>query len=463
VTKVQKCRLPVLLMAVALQGAAMAADAPPASLQALIGNPEHFSISGSFRARYEALDGQFRANPDRSDSVVALRSTLALEYHDHGLRIGGELLDARVYFDDRNSGVGPNDVNTFEPIQLYAGADFKDAFSAGDRLSVTGGRFTLDLGSRRFVARNDYRNDPNAFTGGHIDWRGAGGTAVTLLYTLPQQRLPSGRSDVRNNRTEYDLESTNLQFWGAFVSVPKLLPKTTTELYFFGLDEGDLAGRPTRNRHLYTPGGRLVRKPAPGSIDYEIEGAYQFGDARTSTAATARKENVSAFFARAQIGTTFKAPWSPRVALAVDIASGDESSSGKLHRFDTLFGARRFDFGPTGIYGPLGRANLVSPELRLELKPTPVLDALLAYRAAWLESQTDSFSSTGIRDARGASGRFAGQQVEARIRYWLVPKRVQWEVGAATFIDEGQFVQLAPNSGHHGNTYYGYTSILTTF
>lgn len=50
---------------------------------------------------------------------------------------------------------------------------------------------------------------------------------------------------------------------------------------------------------------------------------------------------------------------------------------------------------------------------------------------------TDSFSATGIRDASGASGSFAGHQVEGRVRYWLVPDRLRAEINAALLVKRG--------------------------
>ena len=54
--------------------------------------------------------------------------------------------------------------------------------------------------------------------------------------------------------------------------------------------------------------------------------------------------------------------WQPRVILRFDYASGDEDpDDGEWNRFDTLFGDRRWEFGPTGIYGALTRSNILSP------------------------------------------------------------------------------------------------------
>lgn len=441
---------------------ALAGEPEPWTLQTLVGSPTHWRVSGSFRSRYEALDGQFRPGLDGSDRLVSLRTTLAAEYRGTGWRAGGELFDSRAYFDDNASSVGTGEVNTFELVQAYVAADLGAVLGADTQTTATGGRFTLDLGSRRLVARNDFRNTTNAFTGIHVDWRGSDREQLTLFYTFPQLRLPADKRSVIRNRTEFDQETDALTFWGGYLSAPALHHGAFGEIYVFGLDERDAPGRPTRNRRLFTPGSRFYRPAAAGTIDYEVEGAYQFGDVRTSSAASAPKQDVSAWFVHVQVGRTFKRAWTPRIAVAYDRATGDHAGSASNNRFDTLFGARRFDFGPTGIYGPLARSNLSSPEVRLEIKPDSRWDGLIAYRAAWLDSSTDSFSNTGVRDARGRAGDFAGHQVETRARYWLRPRQVRLEAGGAIFFNS-RFFDDAPNASGHGNPLFGYTSLSVFF
>src|SRR3546814_6053469 len=77
------------------------------------------------------------------------------------------------------------------------------------------------------------------------------------------------------------------------------------------------------------------------------------------------------------------------------------------------------------------------------------------YRALGLANRTDSFGSTGVRDATGQSGRFAGQQLEASASYWLMPKVAQLEVGYARLF-KGRFLRVAPNAPDTGDTNYGY-------
>ncbi|MBO0749135.1 MAG: alginate export family protein, partial [Porphyrobacter sp.] len=94
-------------------------------------------------------------------------------------------------------------------------------------------------------------------------------------------------------------------------------------------------------------------------------------------------------------------------------------------------------------------------------KPSKRWDGFVAYRALWLDSATDSFAFTGVRDPSGASGKFAGHQVEARARYWLVPKMLRLETGGAVLFN-GRFLDSAPNANGFGDPLYGYVDLTLT-
>src|SRR5690606_6514695 len=210
-------------------------------------------------------------------------------------------------------------------------------------------RFTMDLGSRRLVGRNTFRNTTNAFTGARFDWTSADNTQLTLFYTLPHVRLPADKDSILDNDVEWDDESEDIVFYGAFLSTWNLPFGARGEVFAFGLDEEDSAERPTRNRHLITPGFRLYRDPADNAWDFEIEAGLQRGEARASTSPLDVADlNVEASYAHVELGYRWDAPWSPRLAFEHDFASGDASAAdGKYGRFDALYGPRRFDFGPT--------------------------------------------------------------------------------------------------------------------
>jgi hypothetical protein len=78
-----------------------------------------------------------------------------------------------------------------------------------------------------------------------------------------------------------------------------------------------------------------------------------------------------------------------------------------------------------------------------------------------LASATDSFATTGVRDRTGRSGNFAGQQIETRLRYWVIPDAMLLDTGI-TYLIKGPFLENAPNAPLTGDTFYGYlqTSIF---
>ena len=171
--------------------------------------------------------------------------------------------------------------------------------------------------------------------------------------------------------------------------------------------------------------------------------------------------DVNAYFIHANIGRTFQGAWSPRLVLSYDRASGDGPGK-RYKRYDTLFGARVFEFGPSSLYGPIGRANLNSPEMRLEVKPDKSWDGHVAVRGLWLENATDTFSSTGLRDASGRTGRSAGTQIEVRARHWLIPDRVRVSGGGAV-LAKGDFLRNAPRAPDNGDTHYGFMEVTYSF
>jgi hypothetical protein len=431
------------------------------SLQAVIGNPDDFALSGTVRLRYETLDGQPRAGFRLEDEQLALRSTLAAEYHADGIRVGGELYDSRAYLDKPGSAISANEVNTFELVQAYVAADFKNVLGQGSSMEVQVGRMMLNLGSRRLVAADDYRNTTNGYTGVRADVKTRHGLTATFIYTLPQVRLPDDLPSIQAAKVRWDRESFDLRLWGSIVSRRETVAGATAELSYFRLQEGDAPGRPTRDRNLHTVGGRIIRDARVGKVDFEAEGFFQLGRISASTAETARRLPVEAWFVHADAGYSFEGPANLRLSVEYDRATGDGTRRA-YHRFDTLFGMRRADLAPAGIYNAIGRANISTIGVRAEFTPGKRLDAFAVYRAMWLANRSDAFSTTGVRDATGRSGRFAGHQIEARLRYWLVPGFLRTEINAL-WLAKGRFLKAAPNAPAIGNTRYLATGVTASF
>jgi hypothetical protein len=454
------------MLCIGLTGVMAMVTAPQAgakapTLQDAIGNPDDFTLTGTLRVRYEALDGQFRPGFDARDDLVSIRTTLLAEYRNSGFRVGAEFWDSRAYDTDPGSVLSTGEVNSFEFVQAYIGYQVDGSLGPGSKLSLQAGRFTMNLGSRRLVAADDYRNTTNGYTGIRADAKLKDGTSATLFYTLPQFRRPDGLDDLRNNRQAFDHESFNLQLWGGFVSRPKLFGRAMAEASYVRLQERDAPARPTRNRNLHSVGLRLITDPASGKIDYEAEGIFQLGSVRSGLSTTASLLDVSAYFFHLEAGYSWSGSWKPHISMEYDVASGDHPGGG-YGRFDTLFGMRRADLGPAGIYAALGRTNIEALGPRLELTPSRRTDAFLTVKALWAQSATDSFSTTGVRDPSGVSGRLAGYQLDGRVRHWLVPQALRAEINGAWLIKRG-LLNDAPNAPRTGDTRYISTALIATF
>lgn len=436
-------------MAFVLPSSALAGTTP---LQSAIGNPDDFKLSGSIRVRHELLDGQPRVGLRSEDEQLALRTTLIAEYRSGALRIGGEMYDSRAYLDKPGSAISANEVNVFELVQAYVAADLDDVLGQGTSTRAQLGRMTLNLGSRRLVAADDYRNTTNGYTGVRADLNLRDGTSATLIYTLPQVRLPDDLPSIQSEKVQWDRESFDLRLWGGILARPKTIAGATAELSYFRLQEQDSPGRPSRNRDLHTISARIIRDPKPGRWDFEAEGIYQLGAIRASAAPTAALLRVDAWFLHLDLGYTFPGQAKLRLSVEYDRASGDGPGR-SFGRFDTLFGMRRADLAPAGIYNAIGRANISTPGLRAEAAPGKRFDAFAVYRAMWLAERTDAFSTTGVRDASGQSGSFAGHQVEARLRYWVVPSLLRAEANGV-WLAKGRFLKEAPNAPQTGDTHY---------
>lgn len=441
---------------------AMAAPPEDWSLQAAIGDPDDFHLSGSVRARYEAISGQFRPGLVDDDDIFVLRTTLLAEYRPGPVRVGLEIADSRAYSTRSDGYVTTSEVNALEPIQAYVAFDMGDALGRGSKTSLTAGRFTLGLGSGRLVTRNNFRNTINAFTGFKAVFAGrAKGQELTLFYTLPLQRLPEDKASLLDNAIVLDRARFDLSLWGAHLAMPLRAWGATAEAYAYALNEHDTPSAVTRDRRLYTPGLRIVRKPATKRIDFDLEAALQVGTVSASTAPDARRQDVSAGFAHGELGYSFGGQWAPRVSALYDFASGDRPG-GKQSRFDPLFGSRRSDFGNTSMFGLLSRSNLSSAGVRVEAQPPKAPKVALLYRLSWLDSATDLFAATGVRDAEGDASSFAGHLLDLRVTHDLVPGVVSVEAGGTVLINGG-FLDDASGASGNGDTRYGFVQITSKF
>jgi hypothetical protein len=410
------------------------------------------------RQRVELLVDDFRPGGAAHAAGWFLR-TLAFWSLDVGpTQFFVEAIDSRALLD--GAPPGTSHIDPVDLLQARARLHLRSVVVGDDDLRIDVGRMTLDLGSRRLVARNDFRNTISSFTGVDASWS-AGALELRAFAVSPVRRLPTEADALLAHVLAVDVESGAL-LAGVQVALTHRESLFAIECGVLALDEslvpGGTAVADGPVRRLVTPVLRVWRRPATGTLDGQIEVAPQWGVVQAVGGTAVQRRALSV---HASLGYRAQLPGAPRLVLAWDQASGDAAPHDDVdNRFDPLFGARRFEFGPTGLLGPFARSNLDSAGVRLEWQPLAHLDVLLGVRRAALAAPRDAWTTTGFRDDTGKSGRSLGDLVEARVRVPLVLEQLHLDVGGALFAP-GDFARAAVGRGDDdgASTWFGYAAL----
>ncbi|MCP9470753.1 MAG: alginate export family protein [Nitrospira sp.] len=402
-------------------------------VKTLLTMPDWVDLGFENRTRFESYDHPVNRSAavggGRTDAQIALRSRLRTQLGGNGpLRILFEGQDARSFLDgDPGDFRNTTTVNEFDVLQLFGSITARNLFGTGLRTDIHVGRMTLDFGRRRLVARNDYRNTTNAFDGVHWYLDKDGAWRLRAFFTEPVTRFLD-RADSANHKNT---------FWGVYAE-SRYFPWLKADVYYLGLNDRRV---PNVNEHrtYSTIGFRLFKDDKPGELDYELESTYQFG--------TRGREDHFAYFQHLDLGYTFDLPWKPRLVLHSDYASGDgDPTDGKSRRFDTLFGARRFEYMPTGIVGPFFRTNLTGGGWRVIVTPAKGWILQIKQRFWYLAESRDFFGSSGLRDTTGGAGRSLGHDLELRAQ-WFISNNLDFDVGWWHWFKGSYFDRLPSTAG----------------
>lgn len=420
--------------------------------------PDWLTLSGSFRVRQEIVESQFRPELPADDHQTSLRTIVRARAERGRWEALVEVFDSRTAFEREGGLRSTGVVNALEPVQALVRARFGEPEEAHGAVSF--GRFTVDLGSRRLVGRNNFRNTTNSFTGvlSEVTW--PSGRQLTAFFALPQRRRPAQADAIERAVVQLDRESFDQRLWALHLDGVRAPMAVELAPYLIGLDESDGPDFATLDRHLITIGTRALRRPAGARIGIDTEVALQYGTRRADRSDETRRDlDVFAWMVHAGVRLQPQATPSWSFEGGLDAASGDRDPNDTDHtRFDNLFGPRRSDWGPTGIFGPLGPANIVSPYLRADWKGAGRWSQLVRHRVLWLAQARDAFASTGVVDDTGDAGRSAGQLSELRTRCWLVRDRARLELGTAVLWN-GHFLREASGASGRGDSWYAHVDL----
>ncbi len=409
--------------------------------------PDWIDLGFENRTRFEVYDHPWRQsqNSGQTDAQIPQRSRMRFGLNGQPFRFLFEGQDSRTHHAGPNAFGGTSVVNQMDILQLHVSATGHNFLGTGLRTDIHFGRMTMDFGKRRLIARNDFRNTTNAFDGVHWEiskdkeWR------VRTFLVEPVVRF----------QQQLDQQTARNVFWGAFFE-NKQVPWLRFDAYYFGIND-QKSSTVSKQRSFSTFGIRLYEVPKKGRMDYEMESVWQTGE----------KGNIDhfAYFNHFQAGYSFNLPWKPQFIVYYDYASGDNNANDSQNSaFDTLFGARRFEYMPTGTFGPFFRTNISTPGWRVIAVPSKGWKVQLKHRVWYLATSRGAFGSSGLQDPTGGSGNFLGHDLELRAQ-WKINDNLSFDAGYDHWFKGSYFDRLPASAGlpPGGSNDTDYFYILTQF
>lgn len=382
------------LVLLSLPAAAAPDTALPAMKNIPIADQTTLSLGGEFRERVEAAHNpDFRRDGVSDNSYLLQRATVTAEIESHDLLRAVLQLGSWV-----SAGREPEHASTDDD-----GLDIAQAYvdlhaPVGDsdwKAGLQPGRQEITFGAARLFS---VRNSPNirrSFDAvrGYLD----GNDSRIDVFAARPVRLTDGSFDNETNNRE--------RVFGIYATLPALPAAAATRADIYYIDYArDSAhfSQGTASEARKTLGARLFGKG--GSFDWDIEGAGQFG--------TFGNDDIRAWMVAANGGYTFSgAPWTPRLGVKSDIASGDhDRSDGRLGTFNAMY-PKLAALSEPALVAP---ANLIDIQPGVSVKPLTGVTLTAGWSVLWREAAADGFYTSPMSPVTGTAGgdRYIGNQIQ---------------------------------------------------
>ena len=400
------------------------------------------TVGGQARERGEYFR-QFlfgNSEPKQSDGYLLSRYRLSADLHV--TRYFRMFAEGRSAFALDRELVGGRTTAFVDEFDLMNG--FADVMiPLGQQASVTlrGGRQELIFGSQRLVGPGDFTQVPRAFEGGAAIGQ-IGGWTITPFWT----------QSVVIDKYRFNESTSDLEFFGVFGTGPLHVLPVNVDLYWLDANNKSATFNGTPGReHRHTLGGRVWGKIGATGLDFEVEGAAQFGTVGRGDVATSMFTTV--------LGYTLPVPrLSPRVYLEFDYASGDDRPGGNVGTFNPLYPNGH---SYLGYIDYIGRQNLISPNAGVSVSPIRDLTLSLQQYFFWRASDHDAiYNKSGgvLRPATGTTARYVGAETDVLATYNLT-HHIQGYAGYSHF-STGEFIE---KTGKDKDSDFYYVAIQYTF
>ncbi len=378
------------------------------------------SLGAEARLRYEFVrNAGFGAAARDSQHVLLQRYVLLADWHlISGVRVFGQLNSALE--DGRSVRPLVLDENRLEIQNLFL--DWKIALDDRRTGLIRIGRQELLFGSGRLV---DVREGPNVrrtFDGVRFDL--APSTGLLSLFAVRPRQDETGAFD--------DDSSDTLGLWGLYATWPEQLWQgARLDLYYLGFeDETAFFVQGTAEEQRHTLGTRLSGRRDAWDFNWEL--LYQFGRFGAG--------DIVAWTLATDTGYTWRSiAWQPRLALNVNVASGDrDPGDADLETLNPLFPRGNY-FDEVGLLGP---RNFYNAHIFLTSRPTRNWTLGADVDLFWRLETTDGVYTPGgqlIRAPLGSSAHRVATVLTLKSE-WAVSRHASLTV-LYTHLEPGAFLR----------------------
>jgi hypothetical protein len=369
----------------------------------------YLSLGANLRERLEVNDAPlFGIGSGHSDTYLIQRAQVSADARiGPNLQFFVQLEDARPF--------GKNNVTPVDKNPL----DLEQAFVAwvsplgGGTFKFRVGRQEMAFDLQRFISVRDGPNVRQSYDGIWADYEYEKWRFIGYATQPVQSRDVTAFDDVSNR---------HLTFSGVRFERQSVGPGDLSGYYSRYNRAGAHFLDATGDEHRDVFDLRYTGKV--GRADWDIESMYQSGHVGQST--------ISAWAVGSLAGYTLDLPWSPRLGIQADAASGDRHpGDGRVETFNPLF--------PNGYYftlaGYTGYANLIHIKPSITLKPSNRLSLLAALGFQWRETTGDAVYQQGSAVVPGTAGHgslWTGMYVQIRAD-WTIAANLIGSVEAVHF------------------------------
>jgi hypothetical protein len=388
----------------------------------------YLSFGLNLRERYEANDAAKFGTVGNGDQHYLLqRAQIHADLHlDSHWQIFLQMEDDIQVGKSPATPVDENPVNIRQAFVTY------DTDLAGGDLKLRVGRQEMAFDLQRFVSVRDGPNVRQAYDAVWSNWSDDHWRVIGFWSQPVQYRDTQAFDDVSNNR---------LQYGGFRVERNDIGPGSLSAYYSRYEADGakflDAAGDERRDNFDARYAGNA------SGFDWDVEEMTQTGHVGATS--------ILAWAFGSRSGYTLAdVPWTPRLGLQADAASGDQHpKDGTLGTFNPLF--------PNGYYvtlsGYTGYTNFVHVKPSVTVKPGKSITLMASTGLLWRETTADAVyvqPNVAVANTAGHGALWTGFYEQMRLD-WAVTKNVATAVEAVHF----QIGDSLRAAGGHDSDYLG--------